>query len=127
MGKSVFNKGIRTYLLRREDHPEAPVRELPPGQSIETLDDKEHARMIAYHDIVDGEKVAPQHTEEIAKLKAKIAELESKNVAATMAADLQPIEKKEQVEDAQKKALHQSREEAKEKHAEDKHAAHHKK
>lgn len=83
MAKVLLNKGSRTYDLKpgKDEKGNAVKRRLPPGQSIETLDDEEAKQLLDNHDIVDADKVVPQHAEKVEALEARVTELEASNAA----------------------------------------------
>lgn len=83
----LMNKGPRTYGLKDgKDKEGNPVKRiLPPGGSIEALDDEEAKHYLGYRDIVDAAKAVPAVTDKIKvlteerdALKAKVADLEER-------------------------------------------------
>ena len=92
----IINRGTRTYTLQPITKPEertladgtkvthmVTVKErlLPPGASIETLDDEEAKLYLGYRDIVDAAKVLPDTGNKVKDLEAEIARLKSENEA----------------------------------------------
>lgn len=80
----LLNRGLRTYhLLDGKNKDGSPLkRALPPGGSIETLDEAEAKNLLGYSDIVDAEKaIKPvadkikELTDERDSLKEQVADL----------------------------------------------------
>ena len=76
-GTIVVNRGIRTYHL--VNGPNGETRTLPPGGSIELLDEKEAKHMLRYHDIKDIKDAAPQASQRIQDLEKQLAAAKAEN------------------------------------------------
>lgn len=90
----IINRGSRTYTLKpitrtekvkladgTEITKQVTVQEriLPPGKSIETLDDTEAQFYLAYNDIADAAKVVPANANKIAEMQREIDRLTAAN------------------------------------------------
>lgn len=91
-GTIIVNRGTRTYNLL--NGPNGESRSIPPGGSIEVLDDKEAAHLLRYNDLQDMAKASPQtaakikaHEAEIARLTAENERLQKQQKAAAGAED----------------------------------------
>lgn len=74
----IINRGSRTFQLK--DGPGGEKRFLPPGGSIETLDDSEAKQYLNYgREIVDAAKVVPANADKVAALHAEISRLQTEN------------------------------------------------
>jgi hypothetical protein len=83
----VVNRGTRTYHL--VNGPDGESRTIPPGGSMEALDEKEAKHLLRYHDLHDIKDVAPAtaarikaHEDQIAALKAENERLKEQHVRA---------------------------------------------
>ena len=90
----LLNQGVRTYTLKpivrfdkvkladgTETTREVVVKQrvLPPGGSIETLDDAEATLYLGYRDIRDAANVVPANSERIKSMEAEIERLKADN------------------------------------------------
>lgn len=81
----VINRGVRTWTLKdgKDKSGHVVKRTLPPGGSIQCLDESEFKDLVDHKDIVDAAKSLPAVTDKVAALteerdalKARVADLE---------------------------------------------------
>lgn len=86
MSTVIINRGVRTWTLKPgKDKEGKPVaRILPPGGSIECLDDAEAKDLVGYKDLVDAAKSVPAVTDKVKvlteerdALKAQVVDLQA--------------------------------------------------
>jgi hypothetical protein len=98
----LLNQGVRTYTLKpivrfdkvkladgTETTREVVVKQrmLPPGGSIETLDDAEATLYLGYRDIRDAANVVPANSERIKSMESEIERLKADNARLQAASE----------------------------------------
>lgn len=101
----LLNQGVRTYTLKpvtriekyeladgTEARREVVIKQriLPPGGSIETLNDAEAELYLGYRDIKDAAKIVPANADRIKSMQAEIERLTADNARLVAASPKEP-------------------------------------